>query len=550
VTDRRAARRLASNDVSANARYSVCIAVLAGVCWVFGPAWSGGFPAAFPDSSSYYDVAHVGIFSGGFWFGQRPPTYPLVIWLVGSSPRALVTAQIAAAIAAWWFLVVTVWHEIRNRAVAAVASLALLLVAVEARWAFWHTAVLTESLSGSLAVAGVAAWWRWFSGPDRFRLVVATATTVAWMLLRDSNAVTFLAVAAPAVAAVAVMERSATGPRRRAMVFALSAVLFAGGFSLAAQGLSDRGTTTFHNNVGLRWLPDEHMTDWMVDRSMPLSPALEARRGGDAWADGEAFLRSPDLADYREWASGRGRLAAVESFVVRADWYLERLWRDLPALTSTDHLAYDTHQVAGRLPRRPLGPFDPVGSRTGFLVWTVALVGAVVVVALRRPAMGWFLPFLLAPVLVDGYLVYVGDAVEVGRHMVGPMLRFSVVAIVGVGVAADTLLGAGGRFGDHDLGLVNRAAQMVDVQRIDDPAAVEADPEPIGDEQSSATGLVDLNSASADELRTLPGIGPSTAAAIVEERGLNGPFASVEDLDRVPGIGPRKMSALAGLVSV
>ncbi|GIK19278.1 MAG: hypothetical protein AMXMBFR77_14330 [Phycisphaerales bacterium] len=55
---------------------------------------------------------------------------------------------------------------------------------------------------------------------------------------------------------------------------------------------------------------------------------------------------------------------------------------------------------------------------------------------------------------------------------------------------------------------------------------------------SSIARLIDLNSASAAELQSLPGIGPALAARIVEDRNATGPFGSVDDLQRVRGIGP------------
>lgn len=60
-----------------------------------------------------------------------------------------------------------------------------------------------------------------------------------------------------------------------------------------------------------------------------------------------------------------------------------------------------------------------------------------------------------------------------------------------------------------------------------------------------ATGLVDVNQADEELLQTLPGVGPSTAAAIREHRETHGAFAGVDDLDRVPGIGPSKIARLA-----
>lgn len=426
--------------VSTAGRYLACLAVVALVVWMLGPTWVAGYPPVFPDTSSYLAVADAGLLSPDFWFGQRPPTYPLFVWLVGPSSRAVVTGQVVIAVAAWAFLATTVWQELRSRWVAVVTIVWLVLVAVQSRWAFWHTALLTESLSGSLAVAGVAAWWRWFARPDRFRIVVATATTATWMLLRDSNAVTFLVVAFPAMLLVLFLDRRATGPRRRGMSVALAALVAVGAFSVAGQLASDRGETSFHNNVGLRWLVDDDMRAWMVARGMPESDALDERAGKDAWADGEAFLRSPFLAEYRAWADGRGRIAAASSFVLRADWYLDGLWSDLPSYTRTDHLAYDTFTIADRLPERTLGPLDPTASRPSVLVWSLAVFGAAAVVAVRRPRLAWLIPFWAVPVVVDGYLVYVADAIEVGRHLVGPMLRFTVVAIVSVALAVDGLL--------------------------------------------------------------------------------------------------------------
>ena len=55
---------------------------------------------------------------------------------------------------------------------------------------------------------------------------------------------------------------------------------------------------------------------------------------------------------------------------------------------------------------------------------------------------------------------------------------------------------------------------------------------------------IPLNTATAEELDTLPGIGPKTARAIVEFREQNGKFSSPDDLLQVPGIGPRKLAAL------
>lgn len=61
---------------------------------------------------------------------------------------------------------------------------------------------------------------------------------------------------------------------------------------------------------------------------------------------------------------------------------------------------------------------------------------------------------------------------------------------------------------------------------------------------------VNINTASATELDTLPGIGPVLAERIVKHRRRHGPFASVAGLEAVEGIGPKKLAALKDLAYV
>jgi competence protein ComEA len=61
---------------------------------------------------------------------------------------------------------------------------------------------------------------------------------------------------------------------------------------------------------------------------------------------------------------------------------------------------------------------------------------------------------------------------------------------------------------------------------------------------------VELNSASAAQLETLPGIGPAKAAAIIEYRASSGPFTTVDQLDNVTGIGPATLENVRPFVCV
>ncbi|MEX3504843.1 ComEA family DNA-binding protein [Corynebacterium sp. LK2510] len=102
---------------------------------------------------------------------------------------------------------------------------------------------------------------------------------------------------------------------------------------------------------------------------------------------------------------------------------------------------------------------------------------------------------------------------------------------------------------DADLVSVNQAQVLVDGQQIHVQAlgAAPLAPDAVG---GPSSGLVSLNSATAEQLTSLPGVGQATAAAIVAHREANGPFATVDQLEEVKGIGPAKFAALKDLVTV
>ena len=96
---------------------------------------------------------------------------------------------------------------------------------------------------------------------------------------------------------------------------------------------------------------------------------------------------------------------------------------------------------------------------------------------------------------------------------------------------------AGGARPGADVSTINRAAPVIDGQQVLVGAQVASGAGGAATAASSGE-QVSINTAAEGALEALPGIGPVTAARIVAERELGGPFASIDDLDRVNGIGP------------
>ncbi len=114
----------------------------------------------------------------------------------------------------------------------------------------------------------------------------------------------------------------------------------------------------------------------------------------------------------------------------------------------------------------------------------------------------------------------------------------------------DAIASAGGPTAKAQLDAVNLAAPVADGEQIVVPGrgaggVAAASPPAAG---SSPSAPLDLNTATADQLDSLPGIGPVTAQKILDYRQAHGPFRSVPELEGVPGIGAGRLAQLKGLV--
>jgi competence protein ComEA len=143
---------------------------------------------------------------------------------------------------------------------------------------------------------------------------------------------------------------------------------------------------------------------------------------------------------------------------------------------------------------------------------------------------------------------------EVVVDVVGAVARPGLYRLDDGSRIADAIALAGGATRKANLSAVNLAAPLLDGTQIVVPRKGEPVPAPsaAGAAVPGSAGApgapIHLNSASLEELETIPGVGPVTAQRIVEFREQNGPFRSVEELDAVSGIGPKRLEQMRELV--
>lgn len=152
------------------------------------------------------------------------------------------------------------------------------------------------------------------------------------------------------------------------------------------------------------------------------------------------------------------------------------------------------------------------------------------------------------------------SAAEVYVDVDGAVVRPGVYRLKDGARVSQAIDAAGGLTAEADVTELNRASKVADGQKIYVPKVgeqqtVSADGGADGGAvlasgANDVAGLVNINTASAAELQTLSGIGPSMAQSIIDERTKNGAFASVDDLMRVSGIGEKKLAKIKDCICV
>lgn len=140
---------------------------------------------------------------------------------------------------------------------------------------------------------------------------------------------------------------------------------------------------------------------------------------------------------------------------------------------------------------------------------------------------------------------------QVVVDVAGKVRRPGIVTLPAGSRVHQAIRAAGGTRGRGDLTGLNLARVLTDGEQV--LVGVEQAPAGAGSGGGASGGAgaaVNLNSATLEELDSLPGVGPVTAQSIIDWRTENGRFRSVDDLLEVSGIGDKTLADLRDLVTV
>ena len=167
------------------------------------------------------------------------------------------------------------------------------------------------------------------------------------------------------------------------------------------------------------------------------------------------------------------------------------------------------------------------------------LLGAGILLLVTRPPQGEPIELLPPPTEAPLMVSVSGKVIQAGLYALPPGSRVN-----------DAIQAAGGFSDEADTHMLNLAEILQDGEQIDVPGISPTPPsEGVTRPANPASSLVDINSATLEQLDSLPEIGPKTAQDIIDYRNLNGLFSQIEDILDVPGIGQVTFDKIKNLIS-
>jgi len=394
-------------------------------------------PAArvFHDTRFYFDVARNDLWSLGLWAGGRSPLPALLFKLCNFEAERIRAWLLAISVVSWSTFAVALSRLTKSPYLKPVAAALALSLGASRTVAQWNHAILSESLSFSLAAVCLASALMFMVRPKVW-LLPTILSALALALCRDSNA--YLVLMLGALAAILASFRAA---QRRSWWPAAGLALGFTSTFLVVNASADAGMRWEYpltNVIVSRVLPDPVKLAAFRAEGMPNLARLRPRRPRRAYGTDRS------LAPFRSWLSEHGK-QAYERFLISSPGYL------LAEPNVADLLGSDVERYVPRGMQDNMPPLlERLWSRDAWLVHLIIVVSlsvaCVAMPAARRNYLAMIGICLAVLVLPHGLLIWHGDAMETARHGLQAVFQLRVALILLLLALADILLARRFRF--------------------------------------------------------------------------------------------------------
>jgi len=365
------------------------------------------------DTVDYLYMAGIPLSKWSLFFTNvRPWTVPLFYKLLPQLPGLVPHFQTILWAASWGLLAFLLARSLKPAWFQPIAYTITLLFSMTSPILLWNRVILSESISISLFALFVALWFILLKRWD-FRVLMAIII-LAFLWQNTREAMIYLLLMLTMILALVGIIRS------NLRAFLVISIFF-GVFIFYGMTNTERAYRyrfPLINILGKRILTEQRYLDYFVESGMPANETLLNLAGGYANSQDFAFFNDRRLRNFRLWLDESGRTTYLKFMLVHPEYAIQGPVRASSALLLGDYLAYREEgspawpEVLDTVfyPNQGLWIFTALGL-TCFLAWTVTRPW-------KRTDLFWIPAVLLLLTLPYGWIVWIGDEMEISRHAI------------------------------------------------------------------------------------------------------------------------------------
>ena len=432
---------------------------------------SGGIAGLLGDGSTYFEIANQDWLSLKFWFGDRTPLYPILIKSGGRDIHNTIMLQDGLFFAAALFTALALIEHLRlSRWLALLFSFVLFTLFLQPQMLVPMNIIMNEILYFTLVLLLIAV----FLHPKRSPFWLCVICVLIWLNREESFifVCSLFCLIVFEAAVLAGLKRTNWRVAIRSFLFPLNrqgsrqyvatiffAVVFTG--LLVVSALNMQKLKTDENNINdesrlsdlyqMRYFQDPEAIQYLVREGMPVTPTILSLARISYFNRPPAIAKSAEFKTYLQWLRQHGRAAQIKYLLTHPKAFFEPFLpgkNDITYLDKdrktvidpyrADQTMYDAYTAANIAGIYQYQPFYTLNGAFRFVTavhltpFSVVLFGialcSVMAMALRS-MQAWRMLQLYGAFLGMCWVCYMGDALEVTRHMVVGWLGLSAVTV-------------------------------------------------------------------------------------------------------------------------